>query len=138
MPGVRAALIVAGGIYLILLATLTRQAVSVWASDLTLWTHATQEAPRKVRPMLNRAQAVSISGGTETAVVFYHYALRLAQNPARPRDEQEIGTAYAQINLALLDKQARRDEDALARLRWLRTQLPDFRPVLLWCQQWAC
>ena len=66
--------------------------VRVWQSDLTLWAHAAQEAPRKPRPAMNYGLALlKAKRTTEAATVMVH-AYELAQAPHIPTwDRQRTG-----------------------------------------------
>ena len=93
--------------WLALLAGLTHQRAAVWQSDRTLWTDAVRMRPLKPRPWINLGQACYGEGQVDHAAAMFAYAERLSANPARPLRERQEGTAFSELNLALIELQRR-------------------------------
>ena len=82
--------------------------VGVWESDLTLWHHAVQEAPLKLRPRLNYAAALILADRLTEARIHLEYADRLTALPHVPRwDRGEARRVIDQNRLVLMGLEGR-------------------------------
>ncbi len=94
----RVSLIVGG----LLLSLLTSSRVHVWGDERLLWMEAVRVSPDKPRPWVNLGKQYAIHGELALAVDAFQESIRRAANPARSRDEQVLGRALAEANLAVL------------------------------------
>ena len=78
-----------------LLACLTVRQQAVWASDLTLWSHAVSVTPTLARPALNYATALRKDGQMTLAVIWFVRAGELAE--ADPRRDEYRRSIAAQL-----------------------------------------
>lgn len=103
---------------------LTAQRVILWTDDGRLWADAVQQAPLKPRPWLHLGASVALQGDTARATRLFHFARGLARSPERSRDEQVIGQAAAEVNLALLAARDGRLQDARNWITHAQARLP--------------
>lgn len=96
------ACLIVGGLVLSLL-TMTR--VHAWGDELRLWVEAVQQSPDKPRPWVNLGNMYANRGATSIAIWAYQTAAEKASAPTRSRDEQIVGRALAEANVAVLRHQ---------------------------------
>lgn len=81
---------------------LTSQRVALWTSERALWANAVAHAPLKPRPWVNLGKQYALEGADRLAADAYETGIRLTQAPLRSREEQIVGRAVGEMNLALL------------------------------------
>ena len=86
----------------LLLALQTRAYASVWQSDLTLWAHAAQQAPRKPRPWVNLGSFLVQAGRLEAARAAWTHAQTAAQSRHVPAWDRRTALLLAGRNLDTL------------------------------------
>lgn len=125
MRGVRASVVVVGGIVLILL---TAARVSVYGSERALWAEAVRVSPEKARPHMNLARLNAAEGLTAAAIDGYTRAYALARTD-ETRD-------LAQLNLAITRAANGQLDVAVVLLRQLRVRHPNGRRLALLETTW--
>ena len=99
---VRGGLRLAGGLALVALASLSMHRATVWEDERDLWHAAVQHSPTKPRPWINLGNQYArqhMDGPAEDAFL---WASHLTQQPGRSREEQYLGWAVADTNVALM------------------------------------
>lgn len=122
-------------VWLVSLPGLTARRVSVWISDLTLWS-ADAPGSSKPGPWINLGVARYDAGDLVGAEV----AVKIAQSLAgsRPPQEQRLGLAIARANLAYIYFAERRYAEASAEGHWLQATHPDWPQTLSVCLAVSC
>ena len=87
---------------LVACAVLTHAQAAVWRSEVTLWAHAVQQAPRKPRPALNYGAALLIDGQAVKGIWYLRYADRLSRQAHIPAMDASDTQAKAAENLSAL------------------------------------
>jgi len=91
---------------LIIFSVLTIQRNKIWISEVSLWSDTLKKSPKKIRPIINLAQAYSKIGKFDLAIEYYEKAQTLNPNI--------FATNY---NLANLYLEKGREEDGLKLLK---------------------
>ena len=125
------------GLWLGGLSLITATRAEEWTDELTLWTGAVAHSPQRPLPWINLGQQYQYRGQPEKAALAFRMASRAAQAPARDRDEQIVGRAIADTNLALLAINRGDRAEGLRQLLLITTRSPELRtPQRL--VKWVC
>lgn len=116
-----------GWLWLLALPLLSAARVPVWSSDLSLWQDAHRKATSKARPLVNIGNVFAADGDLGIAAQFYEDAAAVAQHPSRAAHERRTGWAVAMTNLAVVQAQLGRRDEAIASIRSVRDRFPEFK-----------
>lgn len=127
-PGDLARVLVVG--WLLVLSVVTWHRAGVWTDPARIWRGAVAHSPQKPRPWHNLGQVYAQQGESGQATAMLTQASVLAQAPERSFDEQTLGWAMAETNLALLDLNAGKIAEARLRLEGVIRRTPRFQTPL--------
>lgn len=102
----------------------SQERVPLWTNEPALWVDAAAHAPLKPRPWINLGKQYVIDGDEALATEAYETGIRLAQAPGRSREEQIVGRAVGEINLALLQLQTGHVYEAVSLAGQVATRMP--------------
>ena len=116
----------------------TAARVTVWQSDMTLWSDAVWHTPLKPRPVMNLGRAYELQGDDAMAETLYRKVIWLTFDERRSEYVRKFSQAAAETNLAHLHMKAGRMAQAMKILDMTISTWPDFpyaqfnRGSILW------
>lgn len=84
-------------------AAISASHVTVWRSELALWSHAAQIAPMKPRPVLNFGRAALLEGRVDLAEQAFYRTLALAERTDIPTYDRADAVTAATANLQTVE-----------------------------------
>ena len=113
-------------VWLFMLSGLTLVRASAWQSELTLWSDAVRQAPKKPRPWINLGLAKERAGDIEGAFLAHQTALALAYQPRLTEYQRKFSRVASMTNIARMLAQHGQEEAALRMLNQVIAEAPLF------------